>query len=741
MQFKFIFIVLAFTLQVGALAQSDTDTARAHVPASDSLAEARNQKRILSSTETYTIKKTSFSSDNFAEFSPVYYKDKLVFCTDRNKGVSNYSTSDNAKFFNIYYVDTLEVGKKKKVKPFAKELNTKLNDGPVSFNAAGDTIFFSRNIIVDGSLSKLSSTQNKLGIFSAVLENGHWKRVTEFRFNNEWNHVTTPCISPDGKRLYFATDRFDGYGGSDLWYSDLKEGFWDLPVNMGPVINTPGNEAYPFMTPAGELLFSSDGHPGLGKKDIFISKHSGNAWLKPVALDPPINSEHEDFGIVTNRLVDEGYFSSNRGKSPDIYRFKMNFPQIFFPVLQRENQYCFRFSDPGFIETDSLKLSFQWNFGDGKSASGSEVWHCFPGPGKYDVKLDLIERESGNRYFNKLSFTLVLKAVEQPFINAPLTVMAGEKTWIDGLQSNLPGYNILNYFWDFGDGIRTSGNIVEHTFDKAGEYTVNLALIVRNDSTGTLEKMTVAKQIGVFATISEWDRYLTQQAAEKKELPEVKTSGNKLNNSFSAESVFREGAVFTIELAKSTKRLDMRGQTFRRLPAKYTLRERFVAADSTWRYTVEQQTGLMGCYPGYSELVKSGFPDAEVTIRPLDSPAEKELLNLMKVYGTSADLYFDSYEGLTTSAYIMLDQVAQILNKYPKTKIEVAVHSDPEANAAITLAKTQRRSQTIVNYLVNKGIENRLLVTAGYGITKPIAPNNSIKNRKINRRIEFVILD
>ncbi len=164
------------------------------------------------------------------------------------------------------------------------------------------------------------SGRNKLGIFYAVLEGKKWTKIRELRFNNEWYNVTTPYLSPDGKRLYFASDKPEGYGGSDLYYCEWKNDYWSDPVNLGPVINTKGNESYPFVNPAGELLFSSDGHPGLGGKDIFFSRPKDNDWLPPVRLDPPVNSQYDDFGIITDSLMSEGYFSSKRNKSVDIFQ-------------------------------------------------------------------------------------------------------------------------------------------------------------------------------------------------------------------------------------------------------------------------------------------------------------------------------------------------------------------------------------------------------------------------------------
>ena len=177
---------------------------------------------------------------------------------------------------------------------------------------------------------RLSSVRNKLGIFYAVFDGNDWTKIRELRINNEWYNVTTPWLSPDGKRLYFASDKPGGYGGSDLYYCQWKNDYWDDPVNLGPVINTKGNESYPFINAAGEFFFSSDGHPGLGGKDIFFSRYSDSSWSRPVCLDAPVNSQYDDFGIFTDTLMKEGYFSSNRDKSVDIFHFRTNFPQIFY---------------------------------------------------------------------------------------------------------------------------------------------------------------------------------------------------------------------------------------------------------------------------------------------------------------------------------------------------------------------------------------------------------------------------
>ena len=100
-------------------------------------------------------------------------------------------------------------------------------------------------------------------------------------------------------------------------------------------MNTSGNESYPFVDREGALYFSSDGHQGTGGKDIFYTKQSGNKWLSPIHLNPPINSKYDDFGLVTDSIMSKGYFSSKRGGSIDIYSFEQIFTSVITVIVKR----------------------------------------------------------------------------------------------------------------------------------------------------------------------------------------------------------------------------------------------------------------------------------------------------------------------------------------------------------------------------------------------------------------------
>jgi len=697
---------------------------------------------ILGQSETYIVNKTSFCSEKYDEFSPVYYKNGIVFCSNRNLSLSSRSTSQNKGLFKIYYIDTTGRADWENAKLFSRSLTTILNDGPVTFNSARDTIYYSRNQDVSGKLSDISGPRNKLGIFSAALIAGQWTKVRELRINNEWYNVTTPCLSPDGKKLFFASDKPGGFGGSDLYYSEWKNDRWEDPVNLGPVINTKGNESYPYLNASGELFFSSDGLGGYGGKDIYFSLYSDSTWLTPVCLDPSINSKFDDFGIITDSEMKEGYFSSNRDKSIDIYHFRTNIPQILYSSIQKENQYCFMLADSGTIVIDTTNLRYVWEFGDGIKASGSKVNHCFRGAGKYNVKLDIIEKATGNLFFSKLIYKLDILDYKQPYINSPDIAVKEENLNFDGLRSNLPGFKVLNYLWNFGDGKRSSGANVSHSFKENGEHIVNMELTLKSESTGNTRKTGVSKKILVLNDNQQKASYLAKEASVKTILPDIRKSANALiNTQYSAEAEFRKDAVFNVEIYSSRNKVGLDSRIFSSVPKKYKITEKFYPDDSTFSYVVDQQMSLMATLPAYNELFAIGFKDLKIKIFVLKEASEKELHNLIKINGAFADSYFDSSDRLTSNAFIMLDQIVKLMNKYPSLKLEVAVHTDSMGPAEASLSLSQLRSRSLVSYLINRGINTKRLVPTGFGGSKPIAPNFLEKDRKLNRRIDFIIIN
>ena len=148
-------------------------------------------------------------------------------------------------------------------------------------------------------------------------------------FANSSKWESQAAISCDGSTLFFSSNRPGGMGGTDLWYSLRQpDGSWSAPVNLGPRINTELDEEAPFITNDGQTLyFSSNGHPGMGDQDIFMSwKGEDGAWNLPINLGPPVNSAFRELGFFLTADGYTGYFASDRpeGKGKlDIYRFQL----------------------------------------------------------------------------------------------------------------------------------------------------------------------------------------------------------------------------------------------------------------------------------------------------------------------------------------------------------------------------------------------------------------------------------
>lgn len=203
-------------------------------------------------------------------------------------------------------------------------INTEDDEGTLDFDASGKTMFFTRcpnvkkqNLGCDIWMSKIKGRDE-------------WKEPVKLEIKSHDSiSVGHPCTE-DGKFLIFASDMPGGYGGRDLWYTqyDRKTESWSAPINMGPEINTKGNELFPTFALNGDLLFSSDGRAGLGGLDIYRAKRVGedNKWENPKNIGAPINGENNDYSMV-ERDGRSGYFTSERkgpnGENiPDIYSYK-----------------------------------------------------------------------------------------------------------------------------------------------------------------------------------------------------------------------------------------------------------------------------------------------------------------------------------------------------------------------------------------------------------------------------------
>jgi outer membrane protein OmpA-like peptidoglycan-associated protein/tetratricopeptide (TPR) repeat protein len=262
----------------------------------------------------------------WSEFGPVFYKDGIVFTSDRQeKNIEKTAGWTNSNYLDMYLAKKKDADNAfsdmRDATPFSTNINQTYHDGPATFTKDYKTIYLTRTYN-DPTKAQDNIKSHLLKIFYAKAEGNGWGEERPFFLNNEQYSVTHPSLSPDGKTLYFSSDMPGGSGASDIWFCTFKIGKWSAPVNLGKEINTFGNEVFPFILNDSTLYFASNGLAGYGGLDVFVSKRVKGVWQTPVNLHKPVNSSYDDFSIVLDASEDHGYFSSNRpggSGSDDLY--------------------------------------------------------------------------------------------------------------------------------------------------------------------------------------------------------------------------------------------------------------------------------------------------------------------------------------------------------------------------------------------------------------------------------------
>ena len=452
---------------------------------------------VLCQPSIYKVTRMSFNSPVFNDIAPVLIKDGIIFCSDkRTSGIKDKTTYDNVRLYNIYIAEKKDTSDWRRPKEIKGIGNALLYYGPVCLTPDNKTVYFTSSIL-SGKAAKKKNIVNPRGIFIGDLAGTDITNIHPFEYNNTQYSVAHPSISSDGKYLFFASDMPGGQGGSDLYYCELINDKWGSPVNLGNKINTSLSENYPYMHPSGRFYFTSNRPGGLGGLDIYYSSLSYGKWDDPVQLPPDINSPADDFAFVAEEDLQTGYFASNRGKDDDIYKFSSTIIRKVSCDTLQINNYCYEFLEENAVKFDTIPFRYQWNFGDGTSAEGAKVIHCYLKPGTYNIRLDVINLVTKEIQNNEKTYELEIKDIEQPYISGPDSCNQGQQIKLNADSTNLPGWNITQYYWNLGDETIAVGKEVDKVYLKAGIYNIQLIVTSAPDAGGVIREACVSKNINV----------------------------------------------------------------------------------------------------------------------------------------------------------------------------------------------------------------------------------------------------
>ncbi len=694
---------------------------------------------LTKNTNCYKVDYLSINT-NSADFSPSYYKNGIVFVSNRHNsvGVRRVFSWNDTPFLDLFFLDDVSaiggqaaglatgssdiktprknssrgryVGSDEYTSPTANDsrtlgnygginvmaglgygdrpiteserfggsINSKYHEGPAAFFKDASKVIFTRNNFNNGKAKRSSDGFNKLKLYMGDANKDGWKNIKELPFNSDEYSTGHPALSADEKLLFFASDMPGGFGGTDIYVSRYDGGTWSAPINLGITVNSKGNEMFPFADKKGNLYFSSDGHAGLGDLDIFFIQMNG---LTPkgrvINLGTPINSSKDDFGIVTDAFRKAGYFSSNRKRGgSDDDIYK-------FDRECELNEGCDLIIAIYDAET-KMPLDNATIFYEDKNGYMLEKMSDADG----SVKLEGLEQDLEFSFrvtrdgygANAISFSTKDCDNEVSRLEIP---MSRPKPAIDStelVQNDITnGKNTSNpqYIFD-GDTTRQVQKVTIDT-TKNNKVLSGNTCTIRGRVMSQSTKQTVD---GVLVTLrSECDNTTQTTFTD--------ASGNY-------EFVVMEGCDYTVEGLKDN--LGSKGKRIRRLNCK----KGGVTAD----------------------IYMFGTGD----IVQVDN------------------IYFDYGKcDLRSDARSELDKLVTIMRTYPKMRIELRAHTDSRSESDFNQKISEGRAKSSASYLLKRGISRSRIEYAGYGESLPV--NSCVdgvecteEQHAQNRRTEIKIL-
>ncbi len=481
--------------------------------------------RFFQDSSTYRIEYLHILNSRQADFSPMFYKNGLVFVSSRDESglIKRVFMQNQTPFLDLFMFpdtsilrkDNLQINKQvgglagdhsneknesneskelSKIEQFSKTLNSKYHEGPVSFFKDYKKIIFTRNNYSKGRTRTNNAGVSMLKLYQASEKDKSWGNIVELPFNSDNYSCGHPALTPDNSKLYFVSDMPGGFGGTDIYVVEYNNGQWGSPVNLGREINTEGNEMFPFVDASGNLYFASDGHEGLGGLDIFyVEMREGIPMSEVQNLGSPINSEKDDFGLITDEKRSSGYFSSNRKRGygdDNIYAFTHACRQLNIYVYDAETKKPIEKAEVRLVKNRQNRDLFQ-------TASDGKVNVCLEAGVDFEFKAMKEGYESNGVSYgtfatslkNKTDIKLFLEKSKAPLVKGTILSEANQKP-IEGALVTLENSK------DGSKQLVITGKDGKYEFQtgKEGEYLVSAKKDKYAENTENLGKVTTSKK-------------------------------------------------------------------------------------------------------------------------------------------------------------------------------------------------------------------------------------------------------
>lgn len=751
-------------------------------------------KNLNEKTKCFNVYNIKSLNSPVSDFSPVVYKDGIVFVSENlpdliNDRTSNWTGNPYTGLLYAKYEQTKDSLGFKSARSFSPVFNNDALNGSAVFSSDKTEIYFTK---ADYKKKKTDGEVKRPNIYLAKQNGNSWEikgaLITADSFS-----VAHPAISSDGTRLYFSSNMKGGYGGTDIYVSKKEGDTWGKPENLGPGVNSEGDEMFPYISNDNRLFFSSNGRAGFGGLDIFVSHFDNGKWSNASNLMMPLNSNRDDFGIFW-KDEKSGYISSNREGgvgSDDIYGFTMLFKPSF---MEGKILHSISGNDPA-ANINVLLLT----------EKGDQIMHTTTDEKgkfrfdninpdqKYQVKLDETDNSlQKNKYYLTDNKNRVIKVAVKTstgivlFTNLPsdLSLLHQLSTEDDSkplisFSGNLlagnekePLSNISVFLKsEIGDTVQVTktnsfGSFVFTNIPSDKNYIITLD---NNDPSVANKKITLVNKNGKELAVSETGmfayKFIPSDKATLKLLEVVDDDlrANINGNIFSDANASNPVANVKVNLMdekenviQSTKTDDKGKFTFKNIKAdiKYLIGldgdDPQVKGKQLFFISNENKSSIKKFNSVNGKIIYEILPtdQKEFSTIYVDDPwVQVQQLNFKPKEAITIieNIYYElnAYE-LLPEAKITLDKVVKVMKDNPAITIEISSHTDSRATADYNLKLSKKRAQVTYEYILSKGISKSRLSAVGYGEQKLLNKcKDSVEcteeEHAKNRRTEFKI--
>ena len=678
----------------------------------------------IKSFPRYKIDTLPFNTE-YSEFGPAIHDDYLYFTSQRRRDeIIEYEyVWDETNFLDVYRIQLNDTASSPEYA--SKKINSKFHDGPVCFSKDGTDLYFSsnnKNLAFFPTRGEEGITHLK--IFHSEVLGGEISKPEELSFNSDNYSCAHPSISADSDTLYYTSDKSDGNGGTDIYYSVRGATGWSKPINAGNKINTRGDEMFPYIHDSGTLYFASEGHLGLGGLDLYKAVLEQGEY-KVENMGYPLNTRFDDFSlIITEDNPKSGYFASNRkggeGRD-DIYTFVMTREErgdlvIQGKIFDKESQE--RIAKPSVTLEDSEGNSRRLMF----FKEGVDYSFSVDPENEYKLKVDkdgyyptehVFERSELIDKYDVYEYDINLK-------KKPVWGIHGEVYEEDGKET-LSKVNIV---------IKNRLSSKENTYQTDEEGKFRIKLEKNTDYYLTFNKEGYISIHEEYYTRGRKQGWVDLNKIMDLTLSEVENDKGTYLNGQIVDKTSDEGVKAKVQFIDNEKNkviatylTDEKGSYTINLPEIKKYGVEITAKD--YLYFAEQFD--------FSNLnVRNDSIHKDFSLEPIEVGKKVVIENIFFETGKSK---------LKPESYEALDKLLNLLRNNKDLKLEIAGHTDNVGSYSANKKLSTNRAKSVVDYMVGHGIDASRLEYKGYSYTEPIAPNDTPEGRQKNRRVEFEILE